>query len=61
MTGLVRSFVKGANDPARPFPLNKLPCGIFSTVRSGPRCGMAIGDFVLNLGGMEANGLIRLL
>jgi fumarylacetoacetase len=60
MTGLMESWVDSANDPACRFPLNNLPCGVFSTADSGPRCGMAIGDFVLDLGGLEAAGTVRL-
>jgi fumarylacetoacetase len=60
MTGLLSSWVESANRPGSDFPLNNLPCGVFSTADSGPRCGMAIGDFVLDLGGLEANGIIRL-
>jgi fumarylacetoacetase len=60
MTGLVASWVESANRPDNDFPLNNLPCGVFSTADSSPRCGMAIGDFVLDLGGLEANGIVRL-
>jgi fumarylacetoacetase len=60
MTGLTLSWVIGANDPSCPFPLNNLPCGVFSTAESSPRCGMAIGGFILDLGGLEANGIVRL-
>ena len=35
--------------PTRPFPLNNLPYGVFDDGR-GARCGVAIGDFVLDLG-----------
>jgi fumarylacetoacetase len=60
MTGLLASWVESANRPGCDFPLNNLPCGVFSTADSGPRCGMAIGDFVLDLGGLEAAGILRL-
>ena len=60
MTGLAASWVESANQANSDFPLNNLPCGVFSTADSGPRCGMAIGDFVLDLGGLEANGIVRL-
>jgi fumarylacetoacetase len=58
--GLLASWVESANRPGCDFPLNNLPCGVFSTAESGARCGMAIGDFVLDLGGLEAHGIIRL-
>jgi fumarylacetoacetase len=61
MTGLAVSWVESANRPDCDFPLNNLPCGVFST---GPdrarRCGMAIGDFVLDVGALEAAGLVSL-
>jgi fumarylacetoacetase len=60
MTSLQRSWVASANQPDCGFPLNNLPCGVFSTGETGPRCGMAIGDFVLDLGSLEAHGMLRL-
>ena len=57
---LIRSWVDTANDPAGPFPLNNLPCGVFSTPGSGPRCGVAIGDFVLDVTAMERAGHLPL-
>ena len=59
MTGLLRSWVDGANEPDGPFPLNNLPCGVFADGRRGPRCGVAIGRFVLDLAAMEGEGLVR--
>lgn len=59
--GLIRSWVQGANAAESPFPLNNLPCGVFSTGDDEePRCGMAIGDFVLDVTGLEEAGLIAL-
>ncbi|HPD93977.1 MAG: fumarylacetoacetase [Rhodobacter sp.] len=55
---LIRSWVETANDPTCPFPLNNLPCGVFSTPALSARCGVAIGDFVLDLAGMEKAGLL---
>lgn len=57
---LIPSWVASANDPACPFPLNNLPCGVFSTPDSAPRCGVAIGDSVLDVAAMERGGLIDL-
>jgi len=54
------SWLASANVPDCPFPLNNLPCGVFSTGDEEPRCGVAIGDQVLDLAGLEADGLIRL-
>lgn len=55
---LKRAFVASANDPAHPFPLNNLPYGVFSTETAGPRCGVAIGDMILDLQNAEAAGLV---
>ena len=57
---LIRSWLTAANDPACPFPLNNLPCGVFSTPGTAPRCGVAIGDQVLDVAGMEKAGLLHL-
>ena len=60
MTGLIASWVDSANDPVCPFPLNNLPCGVFSVAEQEPRCGMAIGDLVLDVTTLEADGLLLL-
>ena len=57
---LLKSWVESANAPDHPFPLNNLPCGVFSQGEDDPRCGMAIGDFVLDVTGLEAEGLLDL-
>jgi fumarylacetoacetase len=54
---LLRSWVTSANAPDTLFPLNNLPYGVFST--GGPaRCGVAIGDAVLDVQALEAAGII---
>ena len=59
--GLIRSWVQGANVADAPFPLNNLPCGVFSVGDDEePRCGIAIGDYVLDVTGLEEAGLIAL-
>lgn len=60
MTALIRSWVDSANDQASPFPLNNLPCGVFSVGGDDPRCGVAIGDFVLDVAALENAGLLVL-
>lgn len=57
---LQHSWVTGANRPDGDFPLNNLPCGVFSQGDEEPRCGMAIGDFVLDLAALEEEGLLTL-
>ncbi len=57
---LLRSWVESANAPDHPFPLNNLPCGVFSPNGEEPRCGVAIGDFVLDVAALEEAGLLVL-
>ena len=57
---LMRSWVESANDPETEFPLNNLPYGVFSVDGDEPRCGVAIGDFVLDVAGLEEAGLLVL-
>lgn len=57
---LLRSWVESANAPDSRFPLNNLPCGVFSVGKGAPRCGVAIGDQVLDLRALEKAGLLTL-
>ncbi len=57
---LMKSWVASANDPAHPFPLNNLPYGVFSASDEEPRCGVAIGDMILDITTAEHDGLIAL-
>ncbi|GAB4268614.1 MAG: fumarylacetoacetase [Pararhodobacter sp.] len=57
---LIRSWVEAANDPACPFPLNNLPLGVFSPAGGAPRCGVAIGDKVLDAAALERAGTLPL-
>lgn len=57
---LLRSWVDSANDPAGDFPLNNLPFGVFSIAEEEPRCGVAIGDQVVDLAALEATGLFEI-
>lgn len=58
---LLKSWVASANDPDHPFPLNNLPYGVFSPMgEDDPRCGVAIGDMILDLRIAEADGLVDL-
>ncbi|MFN5826391.1 MAG: fumarylacetoacetase [Rhodobacterales bacterium] len=59
-SGLIRSWVKSANAADCPFPLNNLPCGVFSAGDEELRCGVAIGDYVLDVTGLEEEGLLAL-
>ena len=53
---LIRSWVESANNPTHPFLLNNLPYGVFSTADTENRCGVAIGDYILDVQALEAEG-----
>lgn len=53
---LIRSWIESANTPDTDFPLNNLPYGVFSTAGSAPRCGVAIGDMILDAQALETEG-----
>ncbi|MEP0519245.1 MAG: fumarylacetoacetase [Hyphomicrobiales bacterium] len=53
-----QSWLASANTAQTPFPLNNLPYGVFSTQDTEPRCGVAIGDMILDLAACENAGLI---
>ena len=55
-----QSWVGGANDAYADFPLQNLPCGVFSRAGEAPRCGVAIGDFVLDVAALEREGVLVL-
>ena len=50
----LRSFIPV--DPASDFPIQNLPYGVFSARGLSPRVGVAIGDYVLDLWGLEQDG-----
>jgi fumarylacetoacetase len=54
------SWVPGADDPDCDFPLQNLPCGVFSLGDEDPRCCTAIGGHVLDLAALERAGLLVL-
>lgn len=55
---LIRSWVESANSPTTEFPLNNLPCGVFSTEETEPRPGVAIGDRIVDIARLEEEGII---
>ncbi|MFW2544944.1 fumarylacetoacetase [Primorskyibacter sp. 2E107] len=55
---LMRSWVETANSSDTDFPLNNLPYGSFLTEDGEQRCGVAIGDMILDVTEMEADGLL---
>lgn len=52
------SWVASANAPDHDFPIQNLPYGAFRTAGQGARCGVAIGDVVLDLSVLEQAGLL---
>ena len=60
MSQLKKSWVESANSPDTPFPLNNLPYGVFSVGDDEPRCGVAIGDMILEVAAAEELGLIEI-
>lgn len=56
---LLKSWVESANSATTDFPLNNLPYGVFSSGGEA-RCGVAIGDQILDLATLEAAGLLVL-
>ncbi|MEM6940040.1 MAG: fumarylacetoacetase [Pseudomonadota bacterium] len=56
----LNSWVESANSAETDFPLNNLPYGVFSTNRLEARCGVAIGDMILDLRAVEEEKLLGL-
>jgi fumarylacetoacetase len=59
MTALLRSFIEVPPDSH--FPIQNLPYGIFRPHDGRPRAGVAIGEFVLDLGLLEERGFLPAL
>ena len=53
-----QSWVGSANDPETDFSIQNLPLGVFSPAGEDPRCGIAIGDQILDLRTTAADGLL---
>ena len=58
MSQLMQSWVESANSAQSPFPLNNLPYGVFSVADEEPRCGVAIGDMILDVQALEREGIL---
>ncbi|MDG1530625.1 MAG: fumarylacetoacetase [Paracoccaceae bacterium] len=56
---ILNSWVSSANSPDTDFPLNNLPYGVFSTDENEPRCGVAIGDMIVDVTTLEAEGILQ--
>jgi len=59
MSDLIQSWLPSANSPDSEFPLNNLPYGVFSVADGDRRCGIAIGNRIVDVTGLEAAGLLR--
>ncbi|MFK8079396.1 MAG: fumarylacetoacetase [Granulosicoccus sp.] len=59
MTELKRSWIDSANASDGNFPMNNLPYGVFSVADGDLRCGVAIGDRIVDATGLEASGHLR--
>lgn len=57
---LFKSWVESANSATTDFPLNNLPYGVFAPHDEDPRCGVAIGDQILDIRALEEIGIIDL-
>lgn len=57
---LMQSWVASANEASCDFPLNNLPYGVFSNGLNDARCGVAIGDQILDMAALETAGLITM-
>ena len=56
---LIKSWVTSANTSSTDFPLNNLPYGVFSVDGVERRCGVAIGELILDVTGAEQAGLLN--
>jgi len=56
---LMRSWVESSNSPETQFPLNNLPCGVFSEKgESHKRRGIAIGDMIFDVSKAADQGVL---
>jgi len=60
MTQRLTSWVTSANSAESDFPLNNLPCGVFTGAGHTAHCCIAIGDQILDVTTAEAAGLLPL-
>lgn len=59
MTSQLKSFIEVAQDSD--FPIQNLPFGVFNTSKDGERrIGVALGEWVVDLAALEANGYLAL-
>ncbi len=58
MSNLLKSWITSANSADTDFPLNNLPYGVFSIGEGDARCGVAIGDMILDVTAAEEAGVL---
>lgn len=59
MTSPLKSFIEVAQDSD--FPIQNLPYGVFSETAEGRRrIGVALGEWVIDLAALEANGFLKI-
>ena len=59
MTSQLKSFIEVAQDSD--FPIQNLPYGVFSETAEGiRRAGVALGEWVIDLAALEANGFLQI-
>ena len=58
--GPLRSWIESANAPDCGFPIQNLPYGVFRREDASARCGVALGDMIIDLAELEAAGVIDL-
>ncbi len=56
---LLKSWIESADSAETEFPLNNLPYGVFSVGDSDLRCGVAIGDRIIDATVLEAARILR--
>lgn len=54
-----KSWVDSANAPGSDFPIQNLPWGVFSEADGTRRVGVAIGDMIVDVTTLEAEGVIE--
>lgn len=54
-----RSWVDSANVPGADFPIQNLPWGVFSEGDGTRRVGVAIGEMILDVTALEADGVVE--
>lgn len=57
---IIKSWITSANSNSTHFPLNNLPYCVFSVADNEPRCGVGIGDQILDIATLESEGIVSI-